>query len=81
MRTVLPSDARCANVANWRANTRVLATSGDVAVAVSTSGKSRVVIEAVLCAGQIGLFTVGLKGPSGGRPGDSVDALIGVARA
>jgi D-sedoheptulose 7-phosphate isomerase len=55
-----------------------LAVQGDVAVAISTSGKSPSVIEAVLYARKAGLFTIGLTGASGGRLRGIVDVLIAV---
>src|SRR5271157_3572080 len=57
---------------------RALGTSGDVAVAISTSGNSPNVIQAVICARRLGLFTIGLTGASGGRLRDLVDVLIAV---
>ena len=51
---------------------------GDVAVAISTSGNSRNVIEALVCARRLGLFTIALTGGSGGRLRTLVDALIAV---
>ena len=39
---------------------QALATPGDVAVAISTSGNSPNVIEAVMSARRLGLFTIGL---------------------
>ena len=53
-----------------------LATPGDVAVAISTSGNSLSVIEGVKCARRLGLSTIALTGNSGGRLRDLVDALI-----
>jgi D-sedoheptulose 7-phosphate isomerase len=53
-----------------------LAKAGDVAVGISTSGNSPNVIEAVLCARRLGIFTIGLTGASGGRLGSLVDVLI-----
>ena len=55
-----------------------LAVPGDVAVAISTSGNSPSVMEAVLCARRLGLFTIGLTGASGGRLRGLVDVLIAV---
>jgi D-sedoheptulose 7-phosphate isomerase len=55
-----------------------LAAPGDVAVGISTSGNSANVIEALLCARRIGLFTIALTGASGGRLRDLVDVLIAV---
>ena len=48
----------------------------DVAVAISTSGNSPNVIQAVLCAPRLVLFTIGITGTSGGRLRDLVDAVI-----
>jgi len=55
-----------------------LANPGDVAVAISTSGNSPNVIQAVVCARRLGLYTIGLTGASGGRLGELVDSLIAV---
>ena len=55
-----------------------LAVPGDVAVAISTSGNSPNVLEAVLRAKHMGLFTVALTGASGGRLRALVDVLIAV---
>lgn len=55
-----------------------LATEGDVAVAISTSGNSPSVIEAVTRARRMGLFTIALTGASGGRLRGLVDVLIAV---
>ena len=57
---------------------QALATPGDVAVALSTSGNSRNVVEAVSCARKLGLFTIGFTGASGGRLRDLVDVLIAI---
>ena len=53
-----------------------LAAPGDVAVAISTSGNSLSVLEAVTCARRLGLITVALTGASGGRLRGLVDVLI-----
>lgn len=53
-----------------------LAAPGDVAFAISTSGNSPSVIEAVTCARRLGLFSIGLTGASGGRLRGLVDVLI-----
>jgi D-sedoheptulose 7-phosphate isomerase len=55
-----------------------LATPGDVAVAISTSGNSQNVIEGVTRAHKLGLVTIGLTGSSGGRLQGLVDTLIAV---
>lgn len=55
-----------------------LASPGDVAVGISTSGRSPSVIQAFRCAHQLGLCTIGLTGASGGLLRDLVDVLIAV---
>src|SRR5262252_3792390 len=55
-----------------------LAVPGDAAVAISTSGNSASVVEAVLCARRLGLCTIGFTGESGGRLRGMVDILIAV---
>ena len=57
---------------------QALATPGDVAVAISTSGNSSNVIQGVIRARRLGLFTIGLTGASGGRLRGLVDVLIAV---
>ena len=57
---------------------KALATPGDVAVGISTSGNSPNVIEALRCARRSGLFTITLTGLSGGRLRHLVDVLIAV---
>ncbi len=57
---------------------QALATAGDVAVAISTSGNSPNVIEAVSSAREMGVYTIGLTGSSGGRMRGLVDVLIAV---
>jgi len=51
---------------------------GDVALGISTSGRSPNVIEALRVARQRGLLTVGLTGNGGGELGGLVDHLIDV---
>jgi D-sedoheptulose 7-phosphate isomerase len=53
--------------------------AGDVAVAISTSGNSRNVLEAVAVARQRGLTTIGLIGRGGGKLAGAVDVPIVVA--
>jgi D-sedoheptulose 7-phosphate isomerase len=57
---------------------QALAQAGDVAVAISTSGNSKNIVEAVNCARKIGLHTIALTGSSGGRLRGLVDTLIAV---
>jgi D-sedoheptulose 7-phosphate isomerase len=57
---------------------QALAVPGDVAVAISTSGNSPSVVEAVTCARHMGLYTIGLTGATGGRLKGLVDTLIAV---
>jgi phosphoheptose isomerase len=52
--------------------------AGDVAVAISTSGSSRNVLEAVAVARQRGLTTIGLCGGGGGKLSGCVDVPIAV---
>lgn len=53
--------------------------AGDVAIAISTSGNSRNVLEAVAAARQRGLKTIGLIGRGGGKLASCVDVPIVVA--
>jgi D-sedoheptulose 7-phosphate isomerase len=55
-----------------------LAAPGDVVVAISTSGKSPSVVQAVRCARRLGLYTIALTGASGGHLRGLVDTLIAV---
>ncbi len=57
---------------------QALAAPGDVAIGISTSGNSPSVVEALICARQLGLHTIGLTGSSGGRLRGLVDTLIAV---
>jgi D-sedoheptulose 7-phosphate isomerase len=53
-----------------------LASPGDVAVGISTSGNSPNVIQALRAARRMGLFTIGLTGASAGALREVVDVLI-----
>jgi D-sedoheptulose 7-phosphate isomerase len=55
---------------------QALAAPGDVAIGISTSGNSKNVVEALLAARKIGVYTVGLTGAGGGRMREIVDVLI-----
>ena len=55
-----------------------LAVAGDVAVAISTSGNSANVVAALEQARQIGMKTVSLTGPGGGRCAALSDVLLAV---
>jgi D-sedoheptulose 7-phosphate isomerase len=57
---------------------QALGVPGDVAVGISTSGNSTNVVEALIRARNMGLYTIGLTGTSGGRMRDLVDTLIAV---
>jgi D-sedoheptulose 7-phosphate isomerase len=57
---------------------QALAVSGDVAVAISTSGNSKSILEALTVARKMGVYTIGLTGASGGRMRELVDVLIAV---
>jgi D-sedoheptulose 7-phosphate isomerase len=49
---------------------------GDIAVAISTSGNSKNVIEAVKSAKKLGLYTIGLSGKSGGKLKGMADLCV-----
>ena len=53
-----------------------LGKKGDIALGISTSGKSSNVISALKVAKEIGLYTVGLSGGDGGLMKDVCDYLI-----
>lgn len=53
-----------------------LAQPGDIAIAISTSGKSPNVLEAVKTARQIGAYTIGFTGRDGGVLGGMVDLNV-----
>lgn len=55
---------------------RALARPGDCLVAISTSGNSANVVEAVKVAGQLGLHCVGLSGGSGGQLAQLCDPCL-----
>ena len=57
---------------------RALSSPGDVAVGISTSGNSANVFEGLVCARELGLFTIALTGASGGKLRGLVDVLIAV---
>ncbi|HTX30148.1 MAG TPA: D-sedoheptulose 7-phosphate isomerase [Solirubrobacteraceae bacterium] len=52
------------------------AAPGDVAIAISTSGRSANVLAAVRCAQRLGLGTIGLTGETGGELGALVDICL-----
>jgi len=53
-----------------------LGKKGDIALGISTSGKSSNVIEALKVAKKLGLYTIGLSGGDGGLMRDFCDYLI-----
>ncbi|MFN3505742.1 MAG: SIS domain-containing protein [Caldimicrobium sp.] len=55
---------------------QALGNKGDLALAISTSGRSPNIIEAIKVAKEKGLYTVGLSGGSGGEMGLYCDVLI-----
>jgi D-sedoheptulose 7-phosphate isomerase len=65
----------------FRRQVEALGQRGDVAVAISTSGRSPNVLEAVRLAKERGLVTVALTGGGGGRLAGMVDYLIDVPHA
>lgn len=52
--------------------------SGDVLVAISTSGNSSNILKAAEKAKDMGIFTIGMTGSHGGKLKDTVDMLIAV---
>lgn len=57
---------------------RALGRSGDVLIAISTSGNSRNIVAAVKEAKAVGIKTIGLTGNGGGALRDNVDLLLSV---
>ena len=57
---------------------KAMGRKGDVLVALSTSGNSTNIINAVTMAKEIGMITVGFTGESGGKMKDLCDYLINV---
>lgn len=57
-----------------------LGREGDVLVAISTSGNSRNVLLAAVCARALGMKVVGLAGARGGRLAELADACVRVPR-
>ncbi len=55
---------------------QALGKSGDVALAISTSGNSENVLRGAAAARQLGAFTIGLTGRTGGKLAASVDLCI-----
>ncbi|MFN4132376.1 MAG: SIS domain-containing protein [Caldimicrobium sp.] len=55
---------------------QALGKKGDIALAISTSGKSSNVLEALKIAKEIGLYTIGLSGGTGGEMASFCDYLI-----
>ncbi|HUG52280.1 MAG TPA: D-sedoheptulose 7-phosphate isomerase [Vicinamibacteria bacterium] len=62
----------------FRRQVEALGRPGDVAVGISTSGRSPNVVAAMEKAREMGLVTVGLTGEGGGRLAGRVDYLIDV---
>lgn len=55
---------------------RALGVAGDVAIGISTSGRSPNVLRALEAAGEIGLTAAGLSGGDGGAMGGLADPLL-----
>jgi D-sedoheptulose 7-phosphate isomerase len=53
-----------------------LGQAGDVALAISGSGNSANVLEGIKAAKELGMFTIGLTGYSGGKLKDLVDLVL-----
>jgi D-sedoheptulose 7-phosphate isomerase len=58
---------------------RALGRAGDVAVAISTSGRSPSVLRAVAAARELGMRTIGLTGGDGGALVSAVDVALRVS--
>ena len=58
---------------------RALGKTGDIAIAISTSGNSVNVLRAVECSRQMGLRTIGLTGGDGGELGSLVEHSLCVS--
>lgn len=58
---------------------RALGKTGDIAIAISTSGNSVNVLRAVECSRQMGLRTIGLTGGNGGELGSLVEHSLCVS--
>ena len=52
--------------------------SGDILIAISTSGNSKNIINAINAANKIGMLTIGLTGESGGAMKDMCSYLINI---
>ncbi len=72
--TAIANDTGYDNV--FTAQLRALGRPGDVLIAISGSGKSPNVVEAVKVAREIGIMTVGFLGMGGGQLRELVDAAI-----
>jgi D-sedoheptulose 7-phosphate isomerase len=75
--TSIANDSDYARV--FEKQVRALGRSGDVLVAISTSGNAASVCRAVEAARERGLLTVGLTGGKGGRLAGLVDRLLSVS--
>jgi len=58
---------------------RALATTGDIALAISTSGRSPNVLRAVEACRELGMTTIGLTGGDGGELARAVDVSLRVS--
>jgi D-sedoheptulose 7-phosphate isomerase len=65
--------------ASFAEQLRTLARAGDVAIAISASGTSPNVLRALEAAREIGLRTIGLTGPDGGKIPALVDVCLHAA--
>jgi D-sedoheptulose 7-phosphate isomerase len=65
----------------FRRQVEALGRPGDVAVGISTSGRSPSVVTALAKAREIGMVTIGMTGQGGGKLAGQVDYLIDVPSA
>ncbi len=75
--TSIANDFRYADV--FAKQVRALGQKGDVALAISTSGNAANVLEAVHACRELGIFTIGLTGGSGGKLAKVADLVLCVA--
>jgi len=74
--TAIPNDYNFEVV--FRRQVEALGRKGDLIVGISTSGNSKNVIEALKKAREIGMFTVGFTGSTGGAMKEFCDILLNV---
>jgi D-sedoheptulose 7-phosphate isomerase len=74
--TAIGNDFSFSNI--FQRNLESLGNKGDVLIAISTSGNSKNILNAVRQAKKMGIFTIGLTGKTGGKLSGSADLIIKV---